>query len=464
MTGSLPMSPTVDAISAAALRDVILPDHEDYDRARRVWNGAIERYPAAIVRCADAADVLAAVRFAREHKLTIAVRAGGHNVAGTGTCDGGIVIDLAPMKDVRVDPRTRRAWAGPGLVWGELDRATQAFALAVPGGIVSSTGVAGFTLGGGLGWLHRSFGLAADNLMSANVITADGRLVRASANDNPDLLWGLRGGGGNFGIVTAFEFQLNPVGTWLTAGPIFYAARDLVPVARGFREITATAPDGLTLMLLLRRAPAAPFLPTALHGKPVVAIVGCYVGSVADGAKAMAPLADLAEPVANLVTVRQYTQFQSMLDGSWTPGFGNYWKAEYLAGIPDAALDVFAEHLDTITSPLSDFKVGMLGGVAGRVDPDATAFAHRSAPYVLNINSRWALPGDGEPHMAWTRSLWDAMRPFSAGGTYVNFLGDEGPDRVRAAYGEQTFARLVALKDAYDPRNVFRLNQNIPPS
>jgi FAD/FMN-containing dehydrogenase len=458
------MPATVDAISAAALRDVILPDHEDYDRARRVWNGSIERYPAAIVRCADAADVLAAVRFAREHELPIAVRGGGHNVAGTGTCDGGMVIDLAPMKDVRIDARTRRAWAGPGLVWGELDRATQAFALAVPGGIVSSTGVAGFTLGGGIGWLHRSLGLAADNLLGANVVTADGRLVRASANTNPDLLWGLRGGGGNFGIVTAFDFQLHTVGPWLMAGPVFYAARDLVPVVRGFREITASAPDELTLLLQLRHAPAAPFLSAALHGKPVVVILGCYVGPVADGARAMAPLTDLAEPVANLLVPRQYVQFQSMMDGSWASGFGNYWKAEYLTGIPDAALDILAEHLDTITSPLSDFKINVLGGLAGRVDSGATAFAHRSAPYVLNINSRWGLPGDAEPHMAWTQSLWDAMRPFSAGGTYVNFLGDEGPVRVRAAYGEQAFARLVALKDAYDPQNIFRLNQNIPPS
>jgi FAD/FMN-containing dehydrogenase len=354
--------------------------------------------------------------------------------------------------------------AEPGLLWRELDAGTQEHGLAVTGGIVSGTGIAGFTLGGGIGWLHRRYGLTVDSLLAADVVTADGILIRASDDENPDLLWGLRGGGGNFGVVTAFEYQGHPVGPQLSAGLVFYRADDLVPVIRGYRDLMAGAPDELTLLLVLRRAPAAPFLPAQVHGQPVVAIVGCYAGPLDEGATALAPLATLAPPVANLVQPRAYTQFQSMLDASWTEGFGNYWKAEYLTGIPDPALDVLAEYLRTITSPLSDFKFAALGGAAARVAPDATAFAYRDAPFVLNINARWPLGDDPQPHIEWTRGLWEAMRPFSAGGGYVNFLGEEGATRVRDAYGERAYRRLVALKDAYDPDNTFRLNQNIPPT
>ena len=439
---------------------VILAGDPGYDAARRVWNGAIERFPAAVVRCESVADVLATVRYARERDLLMAVRGGGHNVAGTGTCDGGIVLDLSPMKAVSLG-EAQTAHAQPGLLWRDLDAATQTAGLAVTGGIVSTTGVAGFTLGGGIGWLHRPFGLTIDNLMGAEVVTADGEVVHTS--DHPDLLWGLRGGGGNFGIVTRFDFRLRPVGPEVMAGLVFFKSDSLVPVVRGFRDIMLAAPDELTLFLILRKAPPAPFLPPELHGQPVVAICGMYAGPLDKGARALAPLAELAPPVANLMQPRAYTQFQSMLDGSWAEGFGNYWKAEYVTGIPDVALPILAEHLEGITSPLSDFKFASLGGAAGRVPADATAFSHRSAPFVLNINSRWALPGDGEPHIAWTRKLWDAMQPYSAGGAYVNFLGNEGPDRVRAAYGEPAFRRLAALKRRYDPDNAFRLNQNVPP-
>jgi FAD/FMN-containing dehydrogenase len=455
---------TVDGLRGRVIR----PGDDEYDHARRVWNGAIDKYPALIVRCAGVADVRTAVRFAREHDLPIAVRGGGHNVAGTGTCDGGIVIDLSPMKGVRLDPATRRVWAQPGLVWHELDVETQSFGLAVPGGIVSTTGVAGFTLGGGIGWLHRPYGLTVDNVVAADVVTATGDLVRATADEHADLLWGLRGGGGNFGVVTTFEFQAHPVGPDLVAGPIVYRADDLVPVVRGYREIMAAAPDELTLLLLFRNAPAAPYLPVAMHGQPVVMVIGCYAGPLDDGARAVAPLRDLAKPVADELRPRPYVEFQSMLDGSWAEGYGNYWKAEYVSGIPDAALDIFAGYLRDITSPLSDFKLNALGGAAGRVPADATAFAHRGAPYVLNINARWALPSVAqsnttEPHVAWARRLWEAMRQFSAGGVYVNFMGEEGPDRVRAAYGDAHYRRLVEIKRTYDPDNAFRLNQNICP-
>jgi FAD/FMN-containing dehydrogenase len=444
---------------------VILPDqHDEYDAARRVWNGAIDRRPAMIVQCYTVADVIASVRFARAHDILIAVRGGGHNVAGSGTCDDGMVIDLSPMKGVRVDPVARVATAQAGLLWGELDAQTQAHGLAVPGGIVSTTGIAGFTLGGGIGWLHRAYGFTVDNLLAAEVVTADGEVIRASHDSHPDLLWGLRGGGGNFGIVTAFEFRLHPVGPELMAGLIFFPGDQLPQVVRGYREIMAQAPDALTLFLIMRKAPAAPFLPPSVHGQPVVAVAGCYTGAISDAEAELKPLTTLASPLANLMQPRQYTQFQSMLDGSWAPGFGNYWKAEYLAGIPDTALHVLEAYLRDITSPLSDFKFAALGGAAGRIAPDATAFPARHAPFVLNINSRWSLPGDADPHIAWTQQLWEATRPFSAGGTYVNFMGEEGHDRVRAAYGEATYRRLVCVKDTYDPGNVFRLNQNIQPS
>jgi FAD/FMN-containing dehydrogenase len=446
------------------LGQVIRPDDPGYDEARRVWNGSIDRRPMAVVRCTGVADVQAAVRFAREHDLLLAVRGGGHNVAGLGTCEGGLVIDLSPMTATRVDPTGRRARAEPGLRWGDLDRHTQAFGLAVPGGIVSTTGVAGFTLGGGVGWLHRPFGLTVDNLVAATVVTADGRLVRATEEAAPDLLWGLRGGGGNFGIVTTFEFRLHPVGPELVAGLVLYRAADLAAVAAGYREIMASAPDELTLMLVLRRAPAAPFLPPSLRGEPVVGLVGCHAGPVAEGARALAPLRDLAEPLFEAMVTRPYRELQSMMDGSWAPGYGNYWKAEYLTGVPDNAIEVLGEHLRDITSPLSDIKVNALGGSTARVPVGATAFAHRAAPFLLNINARWPLPGDEDPHIGWARGLWDAMRPYSAGGGYVNFLGEEGSDRVRAAYGEATFRRLVALKRTYDPANTFRVNQNIPPT
>jgi FAD/FMN-containing dehydrogenase len=442
---------------------VIVPGGPEYDRARRVWNGSIDRHPALVARCIGVADVLAAVRFAREHDLLVAVRGGGHNVAGAGTCDDGMVIDLSPMKGVRVDPAARTAVAGPGLLWGELDRETQEFGLAVTGGIVSTTGIAGFTLGGGIGWLHRPFGLTVDNLRAADVVTADGRLVRADAFTHPNLYWALRGGGGNFGIVTAFEYDLHPIGPDLMSGLVLYRAEDLGAVGRGFRDMVAAAPDELALLLVLRRAPAAPYLPTELHGRPVVGVVGCYAGRPDAGARAMAPLRDFAPPVADRLSVRAYTEFQSMMDGSWTEGYGNYWKAEFLARVPDTALDVLGEHLAGITSPLSDLKLTALGGAAGRVPAGATAFAHRDAPYVLNINARWPL-GDGpDAHIAWARDLWAAMRAYSAGGPYVNFLNDEGADRVRAAYGETTYRRLVAVKNAYDADNLFRVNQNIPP-
>ena len=446
------------------LGDVVTPGDEAYEAARRVWNASIDRHPRLIVQCRTVGDVLAAVEFARLTDLPAAVRGGGHHIAGFSTCDDGMVIDLSPMKDVSVDPRARRARVQGGVVWGELDRATQDFGLAVTGGLVSSTGIAGFTLGGGLGWLMRKHGLTCDRLVAADVVTPGAEVVRASVAENADLLWGLRGGGGNFGIVTSFEYELHEVGPDLVGGYRFYPGERAGDVIRLFRELSREAPDELQLGLVLRLAPPAPFLPEAVHGRPVAAIGACYAGSIEDAWQALKPLDALGAPLADLLRVAPYTSLQTMLDAAWAPGFQNYWRAEYLRELPDAAADVLLDALHSITSPLSDFKVFTLGGAIARVPEEATAYSHREAPLVLNINARWSDGGDSGRHMAWTRSLWDAMQPFSAGGGYTNWMGNEGPDRIRAAYGERKFDRLVALKTRYDPTNFLRLNQNIPPS
>ena len=454
----------VERLRGSFAGQVLTPREEGYDDARMVWNASIQRYPALIARCGGVADVLAAVRFAREHELLVAVRGGGHNIAGNGTCDGGLVIDLSPMKGVRVDPVARRVHAQGGLVWGELDRETQAFGLAVTGGLVSSTGVAGFTLGGGIGWLQRKYGLAIDSLVAADLVTADGELLHVSADHHPDLFWGLRGGGGNFGIVTSFEFDLHPVGPQVVAGLVFHRGDDLPQVVRYFRDFMAQAPDEVTLVLVHRLAPPAPFLPEEVHGTPVVAVVGMHAGPPEQAERELAGLKGFGRPIVDLLQRRPYTQFQAMLDPSWTPGFQNYWKAEYMAGLPDPAFDVLADGLAGITSPLSDFKIATMGGAVSRVDEDDTAYSHRHAPFVLNINARWSEPPDAGRHVAWAQQLWHAMGPWSAGGAYVNFLGEEGQDRVRAAYGDRKYERLVALKNRYDPTNFFRLNQNVQPT
>jgi FAD/FMN-containing dehydrogenase len=444
--------------------DVIFPQDAGYEEARRVWNGSIDKRPAAVLRPADESAVAAALAFARSRGLVVSVRGGGHNVAGFGTCDGGIVIDLSRMRDVEVDPSARRASVGGGALWSDVDTVTQQHGLAVTGGLISSTGVGGFTLGGGIGWMQRKHGLACDSLVSVTLVTAAGDVVDVSADSDPELFWALRGGGGNFGIATRFEFDLHPLGPEVAAGLVFYTRDGYHEVVRGFREFASGAPDEAMAACVSRLAPPAPFLPEEHHGKPVVAVAGCYSGPAEEGMEVLRPLKELGAPIGDVLMPRPYLQLQSMLDPSWGPGFGNYWKAEYLRGLPDEAIDVLASALDAITSPLSDFKIPMLGGAVARVGEDDTAYGHRGAPFVLNINARWGPGAAEEPHVKWTRSLWDSMQPFSDGGSYVNFMGEEGSDRVRAAYGDDKYDRLVAVKDRLDPDNVFRLNQNIVPS
>jgi FAD/FMN-containing dehydrogenase len=444
---------------------VLEPGHAGYEDARRIWNGAIDRRPACIARCAGVADVLAAVRFARERDLRVAVRGGGHGVGGHAVCDGGLVIDLSAMTGISVDPLARRAAAQGGVLWGELDAATERFGLATVGGIVTHTGVAGLTLGGGLGWLMRKHGATVDNLLSVELVTADGELLTASAAENQELFWGIRGAGANFGVVTALEYRLHPVGRALLAGPVFYALEDAAQVLRGYRDVVAGAPDELTTIVNLRLAPPLPSLPAEAHGKPIVMVGACYAGSPEDGAAVVAPLRELARPIADLLAPKPYLVLQSMFDALVPHGWHYYWKSLELPPLTDAAIDTLVEHAAAMTSPRSYCIVFGLGGALGRVDPQSTAFAQRGAAHNVNINAVWTPEdGDAERHIAWAREYFDAMRPHARSGVYLNFLGDEGPDRVRAAYGPANHDRLVALKRTYDPTNFLRLNHNIDPT
>jgi FAD/FMN-containing dehydrogenase len=453
-----------DDLRASFRGDLLLPTSAGYETARRIWNGMIDRYPACIARCTGVADVVAAVRFARERDLLVAVRSGGHGVAGHAVCDGGLVIDLSLMKGIRVDPRARTARAQAGVLWGELDRETQLHGLATVGGIVTHTGIAGLTLGGGIGWLMRKYGATADNLISVDLVTADGDHVTASEAVNADLFWGIRGGGGNFGIVTSFEYRLHPVGPMVLAGPIFHPLRDAPEVLRFYREFAAAAPDELTTIFNLRIAPPLPFLPEAVHGKPIVMVGACYAGSPQDGADVVRPLKELGSPIVDLLEPKSYLRLQSMFDASVPHGWHYYWKSVELPPLTDESIDTLVEHASALTSPKSYCIVFQLGGALSRVGPERTAYAQRDAAHNVNINAVWT-EDDPEPerHIAWARDFFDAMQPHARGRVYVNFLGDEGQDRVRAAYGEHNYARLTQLKRTYDETNFFRHNQNIRP-
>ncbi|HVL97832.1 MAG TPA: FAD-binding oxidoreductase [Egibacteraceae bacterium] len=453
----------LDVLARHIRGEVIRPPDPRYDQARRVWNGSIDRRPAAIVRCRDVRDVKRGLAFAVERGLVVAVRAGGHNVAGFGTCDGGVVLDLRPMASVSVDPARRLAVVGPGAVGAEFDRQAQEHGLATTLGIMSTTGVAGLTLGGGIGWLQRAFGLACDNLVAADLLTAEGRIVRACSRENQDLLWGLRGGGGNFGIVTSFEFRLHRVGPRVLCGLVVWPADQARDVLRLFREFAPEADDALTVIAVCRTAPRVPFLPAELYGRPIIALAACYAGPIEEGQAALAPLRAFGQPAADALTIRSYADFQAMFDASWEPGFCNYWKAEYLANLDDDIVDVLARYAVSHTSPLSDFKIATMGGAVARVGEAETAYSHRHAPFVLNVNTRWVDPAQSPLHTAHTHALFEEAQTASAGGVYVNFLGDEGHSRVQHAYGSKTFARLQALKRRWDPDNIFRVNQNIPP-
>jgi FAD/FMN-containing dehydrogenase len=444
---------------------LIYPDDDDYDDARAVWNLMIDRRPAVIARCHGTADVVAAMNFAREHELLLSVRGGGHNVAGKAVSEDGIMIDLSPMRGIHVDPERRTALVEPGVTLGDLDRETQLFGLATPTGIVSETGLAGLTLGGGFGWLTRKYGFAADNLISVEVVMANGEVVRASEEENDDLFWGIRGGGGNFGIVTSFEFKLHPVDPTVLAGLLLYSMEDAHEAVRSYRDFVADAPDELGSAIVLRLAPAKPFVPEKLHGKPVCAILVCYSGDIEEGERILQPLRDHGEPLADQIGPKSYVDFQAMFDQGQPEGNYYYSKSEYLAELSDEAIDTALAHGATISSPLTRATIMQLGGATSRVDEMAMAATQTDAAYVLAITTGWTDPTENERKVEWTRDFWRAMSAFSTGGTYVNFLSEgEGQERVRAAYGPEKHERLVALKNKYDPDNLFRMNQNIKPN
>jgi FAD/FMN-containing dehydrogenase len=452
----------VRALDGAFAGELIGPGDGRYETARQVWNGMVDRHPALIARCAGPDDVVAAVRFAREWDLPLAVRGGGHNVAGNAMCDGGVVVDLSALKSIEVDAAGRTARVQPGVVLGELDRATQAFGLATPTGNVSMTGVAGLTLGGGLGWIARRHGPACDNLLSADVVTADGERVTASAAENPELLWGLRGGGGNFGVVTSFRYRLHPVGPQVVAGGVVHAFTDAPDVLRFFADFVATAPDELSVVASTFRASPVLPVPPELHGELVTVLAVCYAGDPAEGERVLRPLRTFGRPVADLIAPMPYTALQSASDAAYPNGQRNYWKSHYLDEITDDAIARIVEHAPRMTSPLSSFYLQHLGGAIGRGGADRAAFGHRDARFDFAILTVWRDPAEDAEHIAWARDFAAAMQPFATG-VYVNNLGAEGAERVRAAYAPETYERLVALKAAYDPDNVFRVNQNVAP-
>ena len=460
-------SATITQDTIATLRSklrgtVALPGEDGYEQARRIWNAMIDRRPGLVVRCLGAADVINAVTLARNEKLLVAIRSGGHNIAGNAVCDGGLLIDLSQMKSVHVDPASRTARVEPGATLADFDKEAQAFALATPLGINSTTGVAGLTLGGGFGWTTRKFGLTVDNLISAEVVTADARLVRASDKENQDLFWALRGGGGNFGVVTSFEFKLHPLGPEVLSGLVvhpFDKAGELLPE---FRRIANEAPDELTTWIVMRKAPPLPFLPTEWHGKEVLIFAACYSGDIKEGEKAMKGLRALGKPIVDVISPHPFTGWQAAFDPLLTPGARNYWKSHDFSDLSDAAIKVTIDAVGTLPAPECEVFIAHVGGAMARVAPNATAWPNRNAHFIMNVHTRWRDPGQDAACVAWARRLFDAAAPFASGSVYVSFMPDDEQDRVEKAYGGN-YRRLAEIKRAYDPDNLFRMNQNIRP-
>ena len=445
--------------------ELITPEHPDYDQARKVFNGLIDKRPALIARCASAADVQAALAHAREQDLVVAVRGGGHSTPGYSCCDDGIVIDTGPMKNVDIDPEARTGRFGAGLNWGELDAAAQEHGLAVTGGRVTHTGVAGLTLGSGSGWLERKYGITCESLISAEVVTADGRLVRASKDENEDLFWGLKGGGGNFGVVTEFEFQLHPVGPIVLAGMIMHPRAAAGELMRFYRDFMEQAPDEVCGGLALLSAPPEDFVPEEARGKPATGLVVLYVGDPAEGEKELAPLLEWGQPLLKMVQPMPYAAMQGMIDGGNPWGINEYFKVDYLREAPDEALDAMVESANESTSPFTQVILAPLGGAVARTDQSTMALNVPDAKWSYFCLTMWMDPSENDAQVAWARSFRETMSRWAVDQAPPNFIpADEGEAKLRASYGDEKFERLIALKDKYDPDNVFALNQNIPPS
>jgi FAD/FMN-containing dehydrogenase len=445
---------TVQDFTASLRGEVLRPTDEGYDEARTIHNGMIDRRPTLIARCAGVADVMASVRFACDQQLLVSLRSGGHSLPGFSISDGGLMIDLSRMRGVRVDAARQTARAEGGVTWGDFDHETQAFGLATTGGLVRQTGIAGLTLGGGHGFLMRKYGLACDNLLSVDLVTAEGRLLTASADENADLFWGLRGGGGNFGVATSFEYRLHQIGPVL-GGVLFYPLARAKEIFRIYRDVTSTAPDDLNMYAGLGTLP---------DGMQVAALPVCYTGPIAEGERLLGPLRASGLLLDDQVGPMPYTALQSIIENFNPVGMRNYWKSDYMTQLSDDAIDLLVEEYSSVPAPNSHIIIEQMGGAVSQIGEDETAIGHRNAPYNLIIIGMWAEPGEDERNISWVRRLWEASRPFSSGGVYVNYqMGDE-EYRVRAAYGPEKYERLVALKNEYDPTNLFRLNQNIAPS
>ena len=454
----------LEALRGALRGQVVAPGDAAYEEARTIWNAMIDRKPAAVVRPGDAADVARAIEFARERDLPLAVRGGGHNVAGNATCDGGVVIDFSSMRGVEVDPATRSVRAEAGALLNDLDVATAAHGLVVPGGIVSTTGVAGLTLGGGFGWLSRKLGLTVDSLVSTDVVTADGESVTASEDSHPDLFWALRGGGGNFGVATSFEFGAHELGPDLLCGLVVHPIESAREYLQHHREVLAQAPEELSAWLVARLAPPLPFLPEEVHGRQVVAVGFVYAGDPDEGERLVEEqIAGFGSPYGKHIGVAPFPEWQQTFDALNAAGDRYYWKSHNLPELSDPVIDAVIDAVDNLPSPLAEVFIPHLGGAISSRPDDSTAYGHRDANYVLNIHGHWVDPADDERGIEWTRGLFDAVTPHATGTAYVNFLSDEGADRVRDAYPPAVWSRLVEAKRRYDPENVFRLNQNIPP-
>jgi FAD/FMN-containing dehydrogenase len=448
-----------------ALRGPLLqPADPGYSDARSIWNGMITKKPALIARVSGASDIVTCINFARENGLPLSIRGGGHNIAGTALCDGGLTIDMGLRRTVRLDRGQGTVHAEGGTTWGDVDHETQPVGLVVPGGIVSDTGVAGFTLGGGFGWTSRKFGYAADSLVSVDIVTPDGERRRASETENSDLFWALRGGGGNFGAVTSFEFKAHRHGPQALCGMIVYPMTHAREVAQHYERITRAAPDELCCLLILRLAPPAPFLPKELHGKPIAAIAACWTGDPAAGQDVMHSVKNLERPIADTIATKTFIAHQSMLDAGQPFGRRYYWKSDFFAGMQESLIDTMIEHAQRINSPHSAILFMHLGGLPARLHPDLNAVGFRTAQYVLNIQGAWESPEEDQQHIAWARECWAVAHPLSTGSGYTNFMTeDEGDARVRAAYGDRLFARLRKAKAKFDPTNLFHGAQNIPP-
>ena len=453
----------IDELNANFKGEIVLPSDSAYDQTRKIWNAMIDKRPSIIARCATTSDVVQAVNFARNNKLLLAVRGGGHNIAGSAMCDDGIVIDLSKMKAASVKPDTRRVTVEGGATLADLDAATQAHGLATPLGINSTTGVAGLTLGGGFGWLSRKHGMTVDNLESAEVVTATGEVLRASATEHPDLFWALRGGGGNFGVVTRFEFRLHPVGPELLSGLIVYPFSEAKSVLQQYREFIAKAPDELCVWTVLRKAPPLPFLPAETHGKEIVALALLYVGDPKQGEALIQPLRTFGTVLGEHVGVQPYAAWQQAFDPLLTPGARNYWKSHNFSTLADGLFEAVIQYIGTLPSPQCEIFFGAIGGATTRPTPESAAYAHRDAKFVMNVHGRWDDPADDKRCIGWARDFFNASAPFASGGVYVNFLTADEGDRVRSAYGPN-YDRLVQVKRKYDPDNLFRTNQNIAPA